>query len=84
MTLTVSPSGNPFSNAKNGDKINFNNDGNVNWYGAFTQLEYSKDNLTAFIQGSVSQQGFQRVDYFKYLTSDELSVSEFEIFLEVM
>ncbi len=77
-TYTVSPSGNPFSNATSGDKINFYNDGNVNWYGAFTQLEYSKDNLTAFIQGSVSQQGFQRVDYFKYLSSDELAVSEFE------
>jgi hypothetical protein len=77
-TYTVSPSGNPFSNATSGDKINFYNDGNVNWYGAFTQLEYSKDNLTAFIQGAVSQQGFQRVDYFKYLSTDELAVSEFE------
>lgn len=77
-TYTVSPSGNPFANATSGDKINFYNDGNVNWYGAFTQLEYSKDNLTAFIQGAVSQQGFKRVDYFKYLSSDPLSSTDYE------
>jgi hypothetical protein len=77
-TYSVSPNGNPFANAKDGDKINFNNDGNVRWYGAFTQLEYSKDNLTAFIQGAVSQQGFKRVDYFKYLSSDPLSSTDYE------
>jgi outer membrane receptor protein involved in Fe transport len=77
-TYTVSPSGNPFANAKSGDKINFYNDGNVNWYGVFTQLEYSKNNLTAFIQGAVSQQGFKRVDYFKYKTTDPLSSTDYE------
>lgn len=77
-TYTTKPSGNPFSNATGGDKINFYNDGNVNWYGAFTQLEYSKDNLTAFIQGAVSQQGFKRVDYFKYKTTDPLSSTDYE------
>jgi hypothetical protein len=77
-TYTVSPSGNPFENATSGDKITFNNDGNVRWYGAFTQFEYSKDNLTAFIQGAVSQQGFKRVDYFKYLSSDQLSSTDYE------
>lgn len=77
-TYTVSPSGNPFASATSGDKINFYYDGNVNWYGAFTQLEYSKDDLTAFIQGAISQQGFKRVDYFKYLSSDPLSSTDYE------
>lgn len=77
-TYSVSPSGNPFVSATSGDKINYNNDGKVRWYGAFTQLEYSKDNLTAFIQGAVSQQGFQRLDYFKYLSTDPLYVTDFE------
>jgi outer membrane receptor protein involved in Fe transport len=77
-TYTTSPSWNPFANATKGDKINYHNDGNVNWYGGFTQLEYSKDNLTAYIQGALSQQGFQRVDYFKYLSSDALSKTEYE------
>jgi len=77
-TYTTKPSGNPFANATNSDKINFYNDGNVNWYGTFTQLEYSKDNLTAFIQGAVSNQGFKRVDYFKYKTTDPLSSTDYE------
>jgi outer membrane receptor protein involved in Fe transport len=77
-TYTKKPSGNPFANATNADKINFYNDGDVNWYGVFTQLEYSKDNLTAFIQGALSQQGFKRVDYFKYLSSDPLSSTDYE------
>ncbi len=66
------PSGNPFFNSDYQQKINYNNDGLVRWYGAFTQLEYSTENLTAFIQGAVSQQGFKRNDYFKYLASDAL------------
>ncbi len=42
----------------------YNNDGNVRWYGAFTQFEYSKDNFTAFLQGAISNQDFQRIDHF--------------------
>ncbi|MRM82685.1 TonB-dependent receptor [Riemerella anatipestifer] len=48
------------------DQITYSNDGIVKWLGGFGQLEYSKDNLSAFIQGSVSNQNFQRVDYFLY------------------
>jgi outer membrane cobalamin receptor len=68
---------NVFEN-KNYEKIAFNSTGNVSWYGAFTQLEYSKDNLTAFIQGAVSQQGFQREDDFVYKTTDPLSSTDYE------
>jgi len=77
-TYASTPSLNPFANVKDQEKISFNNDGNVRWYGVFTQLEYSKDELSAFVQGSISQQGFQRVDHFKYLTSDPLSETGFE------
>jgi outer membrane receptor protein involved in Fe transport len=77
-TYESSPSLNPFANVKDQEKISYNNDGNVRWYGAFTQLEYSKNNLSAFVQGSVSQQGFQRVDHFLYLASDPLSETDYE------
>ena len=77
-TYDSSPSLNPFANVTNQEKISFNNDGNVRWYGVFTQLEYSKNNLSAFVQGSLSQQGFQRVDHFKYLDSNPLSKTDFE------
>ncbi len=59
-------------------KINYNNDGLVNWYGAFTQLEYATDNLTAFVQGSVSQQGFKREDYFLYTSSNPLASTDYK------
>lgn len=72
------PSLNPFFNADHQQKINYNNDGLVNWYGAFTQFEYSTDKLTAFIQGAVSSQGFRRDDYFKYLETDPLYSTDYE------
>lgn len=46
------------------DQIGYSNDGEVIWYSGFGQVEYSKDNLSAFVQGSVSNQGYQRIDNF--------------------
>jgi len=65
-TYAADPSWNPFVNIKNQDKIAYYNDGNVNWLGAFMQVEYKADDLTAFLQGGASDQGYQRVDYFIY------------------
>lgn len=63
---------------KNYDKISFNSTGKVKWYGVFTQLEYSKDNLTAFVQGAISEQGFKREDNFVYLPTDPLSSTDYK------
>ncbi len=46
------------------DRIGYSNDGEVLWYSGFTQLEYTQDALSAFIQGSVSNQAYQRIDEF--------------------
>ncbi|TPG33378.1 TonB-dependent receptor [Flavobacterium pectinovorum] len=78
QTYSTYPSWNPFKSVDGEQKINFYNDGVVNWYGGFTQLEYSNDKLTVFIQGALSNQGFKRVDYFKYLSSNPLSKTGFE------
>lgn len=77
-TYSVIPSKNPFANADSKEKLGYNNEGHVRWYGAFTQLEYSKDNLTAFVQGAVSQQGFKKVDEFTYLTTNSLSSTDYK------
>ncbi|CAL2090463.1 TonB-dependent receptor [Tenacibaculum sp. 190524A02b] len=61
---------NVFSSVDDEVKVDYYNDGKVNWMGAFTQLEYKKDDISAFIQGAVSRQGFKRIDYFNYLDSD--------------
>ena len=60
----ASPNWNPFGGKTDEVKIAYNNDGIVNWLGGFGQLEYSNGDLSAFAQGSISNQGFQRVDYF--------------------
>ncbi|MGQ7945746.1 TonB-dependent receptor [Flavobacterium sp. WC2509] len=77
-TYSVSAPWNAWSNSDNVEKIGFHNDSKVNWLGAFTQMEYSNDNLTAFIQGAVSNQAFQRIDSFIYKTTDPLSKTSFE------
>ncbi|MBB4801099.1 hypothetical protein HNP37_001138 [Flavobacterium nitrogenifigens] len=77
-TYSTYPAWNVFKSTDSEEKINFNNDGDVRWYGGFTQLEYSTDKFTAFVQGALSQQGFKRVDYFKYLSTDPLSSTDYE------
>ncbi|KYH06329.1 TonB-dependent receptor [Chryseobacterium cucumeris] len=44
------------------DQVGYSNDGEVIWYSGFAQVEYTKNNLSAFLQGSVSNQGYQRID----------------------
>ncbi|MDQ0591947.1 iron complex outermembrane receptor protein [Chryseobacterium ginsenosidimutans] len=46
------------------DQVGFSNDGEVIWYSGFAQVEYTKNDLSAFVQGSVSNQGYQRIDNF--------------------
>jgi len=67
---------NPNTTLRAGDKYNYNNDGNVGWQGLFTQFEYDKNNLTAFVSASVSNTSYQRVDYFQYLDSDPLQTTD--------
>ncbi|AUC85584.1 TonB-dependent receptor [Polaribacter sp. ALD11] len=67
---------NPNNKAQVGDKIFYDNDGKVNWLGAFTQLEYAKDNLSGFLSVSLSNTSYQRVDRFLYLDSDPLQTSD--------
>lgn len=58
------PSANPFVKAvKDQSQIVYRNyNGEVLWGGVFGQLEYTNDKISAFLQGSVSEQGFRRID----------------------
>jgi len=55
----------PFSVKRVGDKMGFNYDGRVHWYGGFAQFEYKQGPWAAFFTGTFSMTGQQRVDYFK-------------------
>jgi hypothetical protein len=48
-----------------GDKVSYYNDAKVYWGGLFAQAEYKVKKWTAFLTGSFSQTGYQRIDYFK-------------------
>jgi len=54
-------------------KIDYHNDGLVRWSGVFTQLEYKNDKLSAFVQGAISNQGFQRVEYFNQTPGNQIT-----------
>jgi outer membrane cobalamin receptor len=60
-------------NMTNDKKLGYYNDGIVGWYGTFVQMEYSNDDISAHISGSLSNQSYKRVDYFNYYYSDEMS-----------
>ena len=55
----------PFKNTGlAGQKIDYFNVGKVGWQGVNGLVEYATDKLTAVLQGGVSNQSFQRIDYF--------------------
>ncbi|WP_044203554.1 TonB-dependent receptor [Flammeovirga sp. OC4] len=58
-----------------GDKVGYNNDGEVYWTGVFGQLEYSKDKLSAFVSGAISNTTYTRYDYFQYTPENQKSVA---------
>ena len=50
---------------RSGDKVAYYNDATVKWLGLFGQVEYKKNKWSTFITGSVSETGYQRIDYYK-------------------
>jgi len=48
------------------DKIAYSNDERISYGGIFTQLEYSKDKVSVFFQGALSNQWHQRFDHYQY------------------
>ncbi|TCP28081.1 TonB-dependent receptor-like protein [Tenacibaculum skagerrakense] len=69
---------NVFKSTDDEEKINYHNDGKVRWFGGFAQLEYKNDDISAFVQGSLSNQGFQRIDYFNYLDTDPAQKTDWQ------
>jgi len=75
LTETYEPTAgnalNVFSNIDDEEKIDYYNEGLVRWAGAFGQLEYVGEQISAFVQGSISNQGFKRVDEFGELEGNQ-------------
>jgi iron complex outermembrane recepter protein len=56
-----------------GDKVFYHNDGLVRWGGIFTQAEYKRNKLTAFINLTAAQSWYKRIDYFLYTPENQES-----------
>ncbi|MFV0529859.1 MAG: TonB-dependent receptor [Flavobacteriales bacterium] len=54
----------PFYNLNEAEKIDYYNIGKVNWAGLNGVAEYKNDFVSAVVQAGVSNQRYQRVDYF--------------------
>jgi len=68
VNTTVNPS--PFtSTGIDGPKIDYFNNGIVGWQGVNGLVEYSNTRLNAVVQAGLSNQSFQREDYFDQPTS---------------
>ncbi|NNC83088.1 MAG: TonB-dependent receptor, partial [Flavobacteriales bacterium] len=59
-----------WGNVDRDERIDYNNDENINWYGLFGQLEYSKDQLSAFVSGAFNNTQMRRIDFFSEPDSD--------------
>jgi outer membrane receptor protein involved in Fe transport len=68
--VDVSPDWNPWANITDQQKIEYYNDGGVRWLGGFGQMEYKTDAVSTFVQFGISNQSYQRIDYFN-LPPDE-------------
>jgi iron complex outermembrane receptor protein len=72
-----------------GDKMGYDNDGQVGWLGFFGQLEYGTENFDAFVSTSIQKTSYQRVEYFLYdlstdagkdlATSDKIKLDGYSI-----
>ncbi|MEH6680748.1 MAG: TonB-dependent receptor [Sediminicola sp.] len=62
-----------FHDTPRDQRIGYDNPEDIRYLGAFGQLEYAKEKLSAFVQGAVSTQSNQRFDYFNYEVGNESS-----------
>ncbi len=62
--VDIKPDWNPFKSIDNLEKIVFYNGSNIRWIGSYLQANYKTSHFSGFVQGSLSNQQFQRVDYF--------------------
>jgi iron complex outermembrane receptor protein len=67
----VSPWKALFNTTKRNQRLDYDYSETISYGGLFGQLEYSNENLSAFFQGSVSNQMHQRFDRYDYLPEFE-------------
>ncbi len=81
--VTTSFNATPWSSLTNfaseEERINYDFSETINYIGGFTQLEYAQNNFTAFVQGALSTQSYQREDRFAEQTSEVISKGGYNV-----
>lgn len=54
-------------------KIDYHNDENINWYGVFGQVEYSKSKLSTYLSGAVNMTQMRRHDFFSKTPGNQVT-----------
>ena len=62
-----------FNNASEGERVGYDNSEKINYQGGFGQVEYSNDWFSAFVQGAVSNQSYQKTDRWAYKPGEQES-----------
>ena len=75
VSSTFKPSGwaSLFNYADEDERIDYDYDETINYGGVFGQVEYVKNAVSLFMQGSVSSQSHQRWDRYQYTEANEKS-----------
>jgi len=58
-------------NTEHDQRLGYDYEEVITYYGVFGQLEYSNDALSAFFQGALSNQDHLKTDYYNYETAEE-------------
>lgn len=71
--ITETNEASPFGSLGDEDKINYYNIGNVSWLGVNGLAEYETEQVTAVVQVGVSNQSYQREDFFSFSGDEQQS-----------
>ncbi len=72
-TFSTNPWSSLFNSAGVGQRVGYDNSEKINYQGLFGQVEYSLDGFTAFVQGSLSNQSYQKIDRWNYAEGETKS-----------
>ncbi|MBV7440260.1 TonB-dependent receptor [Weeksellaceae bacterium TAE3-ERU29] len=71
-TYSATPWAALFNYAKENERVGYDSSEKINYIGAFSQLEYANDMFSAFFQGSISNQSYQRFERWREVASSDV------------
>lgn len=72
-TFSTNPWSALFNSASVDERVGYDNSEQINYQGLFGQVEYAGEEFSAFVQGSISNQGYQKIDRWNYTDGETKS-----------